>query len=189
MKSERMHNGFLRILFAGSPAEMAYMLLNIGRFLGTTALIERPSTWRSPPSDSKSARRWRRFILKNMGRLWVLLHQIPRLDTDLGAHQAQPNNPRASYHFQNLFNITISRAPSCSSSPSASHGVRPVLFLITFTSTESPRSTRRPIMPSLPGVPRCKPSGLIMCTNMDETYSGPQGPQIHARRSPRTGLP
>ena len=73
IKSERMHNGFSQILFTGSPAEMAYMFLNAGRFVGTVTIVERLSSWLSPPSDSTFMRRLKRFLVENAGRLWVLL--------------------------------------------------------------------------------------------------------------------
>ena len=88
IKSEGMHNGFLQVLFAGAPAEMVYMLLNFGRFLGTITDIERLSSRLSPPSDSRFTRRLKRFLLKAAGQLCVLLHRIPRLDADIGANQA-----------------------------------------------------------------------------------------------------
>ena len=74
IKLEWMHFGYLRFLFRGCPADTAYLLLNIARFLAVRVGIEKIASRLRPPSDSGSMQEIRWFLLKNAGRLWVLLH-------------------------------------------------------------------------------------------------------------------
>ncbi|CAD6590079.1 MAG: hypothetical protein ASARMPREDX12_004181 [Alectoria sarmentosa] len=137
INAEWTNLGFLKGLFAGGPADMAYVFLNAGRFFGMNMLIERVAGWLGIPFDSEFTREIRRSLLKNAGRL----------------NQYQLDNPWASYPFQNLFNITASRSPSCVATFSASQSFRPVLFVITLASTQPSRSRRLCILPAISGIP------------------------------------
>ncbi|CAF9915683.1 hypothetical protein IMSHALPRED_002673 [Imshaugia aleurites] len=69
IKSEWIHLGFLRGLFAGGPADTAYIVLNAGRFLGMNMLMERLASGLGISFDSGFTRDINWFVLKNSGRL------------------------------------------------------------------------------------------------------------------------
>ena len=66
-----MSFGSLKVLFAGGPADTAYIFLNAARFLGMSVLTERLASWLGV-SNSVFTRKIKWFFLKNAGSLWVL---------------------------------------------------------------------------------------------------------------------
>ena len=75
-----MNLGFLKGLYAGCPADTAYILLNFGRFLGMKVGIDRVADRLGPPSDYGFRQGIKWFLLKNAGRLWVPVHGVQFFD-------------------------------------------------------------------------------------------------------------
>ena len=69
--SEWRHFGLLKGLFAGGPADTAYVFLNAGRGLGMKMLMERLAGRLGILFDSVFALEIQWFLLKNAGRLYV----------------------------------------------------------------------------------------------------------------------
>lgn len=84
IKLDWMRLGYLKFLFTGCPADTAYLLLNITRFLAVRVGIARIANRLRPPSDSGFMQGIKWFLLKNAGRLWVLLHGTQSLYADIG---------------------------------------------------------------------------------------------------------
>lgn len=72
IKSEWTNSGVLKALFAGGPAETAYVFLNAGRLFGMSMLIERLTGRLDILCDSGFSRDLGWFLLKNSGRLFNL---------------------------------------------------------------------------------------------------------------------
>lgn len=66
--------GSLKVLYAGGPADTAYLFLNAVRFLGMNWLTERRSNWLGITNSTNSVftRKIKWFFLKKAGSLWVL---------------------------------------------------------------------------------------------------------------------
>lgn len=64
-----MNFGFLKGLFVGGPADTAYILLNISRFLGMKVGMERLAGRFGRRSDFGITQGITWFLLKNAGRL------------------------------------------------------------------------------------------------------------------------
>ena len=64
-----MDLGFLEFLFAGVPADIACILINTGRLLGTRVDVESLAGELGSPSDHSVKRRAKWFLLKTAGQL------------------------------------------------------------------------------------------------------------------------